>query len=235
MLGSKIEMISFQEGIDRLTADFTANGIPIDKPGFYDHPQFIAIEKSFPIYLNNYARFVQQRSYDGFYLDRARREIPIIANALHRELLSDGRQGACVDASAALSRILEKEGYWNFVVKGSLTITFASTSRIPNRYFWSVDQGDFVAGHAWVFAPPFKVLDITIRQQGHTRHEREYLPDSVLAESPSRSKPAVADIISPTLRSHLRGAGVLEKNQLKYVNPRMSLFLDTFDTYLINV
>ena len=224
-------MTEFYESFESIEQDFMRKGIPVDQPGFYDHPNFIEIERLRPEYLNNYARYVQLRPYSNEYLDRASKEIPIIANELHKELLRDGRQGACVDMSGVLSRILEREGYWNFAVKGSLTITYPKSSGIGKRYFWSVDEGEFVAGHAWVYAPPFYVVDITVRQQPHADGESKWLPDQVLFTNAAEEKPTVDDILSPEVRRYLLNQGIPERHQLETVNPTMVRFLETFKTY----
>jgi hypothetical protein len=226
-------MTKFYESFESIEDNFKKKDIPFNQPGFYDHPNFIEIERRCPEYLNNYARYVQLRPYSNTYLERAKKEIPIIANELHIELLRDGRQGACVDTSAVLSRILEREGYWNFIVKGSLTITYPKSSRIGKRYFWSVDEGDFVAGHAWVYAPPFYVVDITVKQQPHESGESKWLPDCVLSTNAALAEPTVEDIISPEVRRYLLSHGVQKYHQLEKVNPKMVRFLEVFNTYQV--
>jgi hypothetical protein len=128
-------MADFTDSFEIVNTDLINKGVDCNNPGFYDHPNFLKVEAQFPEFLNNYARFVQQRHYDDDYLERARREIPVIARVLYEELLRDGRQGACVDMSGVLSRILEREGLWNFAVKGSLTVSFPRGSGMGDRYF----------------------------------------------------------------------------------------------------
>lgn len=226
-------MTEFYESFESIEKDFKRKGIPVDQPGFYDHPKFIEIERRRPEYLNNYARYVQLRRYSNEYLEKAKQEIPVVANELYKELVRDGRQGACVDMSGVLSRVLEREGYWNFSIKGSLTITYPKSSGIDKRYFWSVDEGEFVAGHAWVYAPPFYVIDITVKQQPHGSGESKWLPDQVLSTNPASAEPTVDDILSPEVRRHLLSHGVPERQQLEAVNPTMVHFLKAFNTYQI--
>jgi len=226
-------MVEFYQSLKDIENDFIKNNIPFNMPGFYDHQNFLKIEQANPQYLNNYARYVQLKSYNDKYIERARKEIPIIVQELYKELLHDGRQGACVDMSGVLSRILEREGFWNFALKGSLTITFPKGSDIEKRYFWSVDQGNFVAGHAWVFAPPFFVIDITLKQQQYIENESKYLPKYVLSEESKVIAPEVEDIISPEMRAYLKSNGVSKNKQLETVNPVMVKFLETFNTYHI--
>ena len=61
---------------------------------------------------------------------------------------AEGRLGACIDLSMVLSRILDAEGIWNYVVKGSLTLTFPRSVQPGPIYFWPIDEGDFQAGQA---------------------------------------------------------------------------------------
>lgn len=135
-------------------------------------------------YLINYARFVQTQEYDEEYKKRAIKEIPFIAALINQELIRDGRQGACVDVSMALSRILEAEGFWNYIVNVSLTLAFSASSNVLNKYFWAVDPTNKSNnGHVWVAAPPFNIIDLTIRQQPYTHREKDYLPDMIISQS----------------------------------------------------
>lgn len=226
-------MVDFTDSFENVNSDLLDIEIDCNIPGFYDHPNFIEEETRFPEFLNNYARFVQTQAYDNDYLERSRREIPVIANALHDELLRDGRQGACVDMSGVFSRILEREGLWNFVVKGSLTVSFPENSGIGNRYFWSVDNGEFVAGHAWLFAPPFSVVDLTLKQQQRDQQELQYFPDHLLAEGASVGNAETRDIVSPKIIRALIRQGVQEEDFLSTINPTMEKFVNTFETYFI--
>lgn len=221
-------MVDFDLGIAEIERDFTSYGIPIDSPGFYDHEAFLEIETANPDYLSNYARLVSQRNYDTEYLRRARTEIPAIASALHGELLRDGRQGACVDTSGVLSKVLEQEGYWNYVVKGSLTMDFPASSGIGRRFFWTIDEGDFAAAHAWVYAPPFTVVDVTIRQQGYTPEEYALLPEMVLAEKPDLDRGTIEDVIAPDIRGLLHLQRIPPAMFFHAINPVLVRFLNAF-------
>ena len=188
-------MFNYHQSFEEMRISFLTKGICIDKPGFYDEPNFLKIEKDYPEFLNCYASYVQSQPYSDEYLKNAKENIPLIVNALNNELIQDGRQGACIDISSLLSKILEHEGYWNYIVKGSLTISFPESSKIKPTYYWSFDTGRFEAGHAWVFAPPYKVIDISIKQQKQPENELEYIPNFVLAENVSPCNMTVMDII----------------------------------------
>lgn len=221
-------MAHFYSSKEQIISDFNRNKIDTSKPGFYDEPNFLKIEQINPEYLNNYARFVQEKIYSEEYLDKARKVIPLIANELYKELLRDGRQGACIDLSMVLSRILEREGFWNYIVKGSLTVSFPNDSGIGDRYFWSIDHGEFSAGHAWVVAPPFGVIDLTIKQQERDYNESKYFPEFIMAEELSPDLAKVEDIISPEVRQMLQLQGLNSHNMISKINPVLEKVLETF-------
>jgi hypothetical protein len=178
---------------------FNSNKIDSSYPGFYDDRRFLELERQNPTLLSNYASFVSQIPFDKDYLGNTEKTIRNIATLLNQELQKDGRQGACIDVSMALGRMLEKEGIWNYQVKGSLVITFPPNTHIPKKYFWPVDQGNYVAAHAWVVAPPFKIVDITIRQQPYIQNEKNHLPEIILQKETAYSKLELDEIISPPL------------------------------------
>lgn len=221
-------MTSFASPFRALSDHFASLGIPTKEPGFYNHRSFVRVEQSMPDFLNNYARFVQKQPYAAEYLTRARDEVPVAAAALHSELVADGRMGACVDAAGVLSKCLEREGIWNFVVKGSLTLKFPPEAEVDDRYFWSVDEGTFTAGHAWVYAPPFSIVDVAVGQQDYDEEERPWLPDTVIVEEPERATARVQDIISPLVFAQLSRARIPLGEMLGAIDPIMPKFLETF-------
>ena len=228
-------MTSFTEDLDAIQRDFLGRGIPIETPGFYDHPAFIAQEGKDPKYLNNYARFVHQRPRSVEYDAHVKRVVPIVANIYHNQLKKNGRLGACVDISALISRALEREGVWNFIVKGSLTITFPPASGIDPRYFWSVDTNKFTAAHAWVAAPPLFVVDVAVRLQPYAGNEASHLPEVVCEEAGVLAKATLNDVVAPIVRMRLSARGVPESKQLQDASPATPAFIATFPTRLVEV
>ena len=228
-------MTPFYSSIEKIISDFKSHQIDISKAGFYDEPNFIKIERINPEYLNNYARFVQEKTYSSEYLDKARKVIPLIANELHEELLRDGRKGACIDLSMVLSRILEREGFWNYIVKGSLTVSFPNGSGIGDRFFWSIDHGSFSAGHAWVVAPPFRVIDLTVKQQERDYTELKYFPKYIITEVLTPELAKAEDIISPEIRQALQIQGLNSRNMISVINPTLNKVLATFKSGSIEI
>lgn len=226
-------MASFTEEFSAIHQDFAARKIPTETPGFYDHPAFMAHERTYPKYLNHYARFVHERPRTAEYDAHVRRVVPIVAAVYHDQLKKNGRLGACVDISALISRALEREGVWNFIVKGSLTIRFPSTSGIGTRYFWSVDTNQFVAAHAWVAAPPFFIVDVSARMQPYAGNEKHYLPDVVCEEGERLADATLNDIVAPAVRMQLSARGIPESKQLQHASPSTPAFIATFPTRLV--
>ncbi len=203
--------------------DFIKNGVVPDKPGFYDSPNFVKIEKQYPDFLNNYAYYVHTKTYDEDYLSQAEEDIPFISKLLHGELVKDGRLGACIDLSMVLSRVLEVEGYWNYMVKGALAIEYPKGSGISTSYYWPIDTDVRIkAGHVWLSAPPFNVIDISIKQQPYKRGRSRYLPDYVFDKSISDCDIDVEEVCSPDVIMDLIGRGAGKSEILSIVAPNLS-------------
>ncbi len=228
-------MINYTASFADIETDFKSRRIPLDMPGFYDHPNFLETERLYPTYLNHYARYVHDRLTNTAYDAHVRKTVPIVAQIFHEHLKSHGRLGACVDISGLLSRALEREGIWNFIVSGSLTIDFPSIANISPRYFWSIDTGEFTAAHAWVAAPPFYVIDISIKLQPYSDGEELYLPTIVCVEAETLSEGVLEDIISPEVRVYLSQRGIPKNQQLQHVGPEIATFMKVFPARLVKI
>jgi hypothetical protein len=171
---------------------FQERRIDFVDPGFYDGTAFQLCERQDPRFLENYGEYVHVRSFDCEYLNRARAVVLELATFLVGELVADGRTGACIDVSGALMRMLEHEGIWSCMVAGAATVFFPPDSGLGRRYFSPLVHPNNPAktGHTWLFAPPFKVVDITLLMQGWNRRESEHIPSAILTE---RWEPAQAD------------------------------------------
>lgn len=224
--------MKFTDSLDKLSKDFKSKGIPTSEPGFYDHPNFMEVEKTDPSFLETYAAFVVAQPYSDEYLTHARKVITNAATILHEKLKENGRLGACVDASGILSRILEKEGIWNCGIKGSLTITFPPESKEEETYFWSIDKGEFVAAHAWLFAPPFSIVDVSVKLQPYSGKKTDYLPNIVLSDNASQDIATVEDILSPELVHDLSFHGVPKVDYFKAVGLNLEKFNKVFPVFL---
>ena len=213
---------------ESLAQEFSRLGISTNSPGFYDHPSFLEREKIQSDFLELYASYVEKRHYELDYLEYSRGVIGKSAEILHKELARDGRLGACIDTSMVLSRILEREGVWNYCAKGALTLEFPSQSGIPNLYLWPVDKGEFQAAHAWLVAPPFLLVDIAIKYQPYKHDVTEYLPNMVIVEEAQQSRPSEDDLFSPYARAHFQKQGVPRGLLVAKVIPRLPRFWSVF-------
>jgi hypothetical protein len=209
-------------------AEFAKRGINPTEVGFCDSPAFLASEHKNPRFLEMYARYVALRDYDAEYIERVLLIVPVVAEILRVQLVENGRLGACVDMSGILSKTLDKLGIWNYCVNGSLTIEYPEHSGIPPHYYWTVDHGNFTAAHAWVAAPPFEVVDVTVCQQPCATAERELLPFCVIASSLARGEVDVEDIVSVAVRLELTRKSVPYRNILAKVRPGLVEFLKYF-------
>lgn len=182
------------EEIEKL---LTKKKIPFDAPGFYDHPNFIKEESKNAKFLELYAAYVYKRKYSNEYLQYAESTIIKISEIFSEAIQRNKRLGACIDTSFTVSRILDRYGIWNFCIKGCLTILFPEKAKLKNANFWQIDVGNFEAAHAWLFCPPFSVLDLTVKYQPYNSNEVKYLPKYVANRVMSIGKPILSDVASP--------------------------------------
>ena len=201
-------------------------GVNTSKPGFYDQPAFLAAEKTDPALLEAYADFVEERVHSKDYLASAERAVEQTTTFLYERLLADGRKGACVDISLVLSQFLERQGIWNYLVKGALTVVFPPSSGFDPRYFCPLTFGNnpAVTGHAWVCAPPFRIVDLTLTMQPYTGGEEKYLDGPVLAKSGRPTSVTAVDLFDspppgypyPTLKDAQESDPTLLKRIKRY-------------------
>ncbi len=156
-----------------LRSQFEQLGLPVEKPGFCNDPAFLAAEASYPDLLDDYARYVALRPVAG--VDETRRAIIRAADFIHAALVRDGRTGACVDASCLLSEFLNRLDVWSFVRKGGASVY--STSLPPAHMApVMVTANKASTGHAWVVAPPFSIVDLTIGLQPYSSALQSLVP-----------------------------------------------------------
>jgi hypothetical protein len=181
---------------------FQRRGIDFTRPGFYDQPVFKDCEVADPRFLENYAEYIHIRRFDEAYLEGARKLIPALANFLAAELAQDGRKGSCIDVSGAMMRILEREGIWSCMVGGATVVSFPPASGFSPAYFWTITDPP-TTGHMWLFAPPFKVVDITLSMQPWGRGQENYIPRTILSEDSSKAEVDIFDFMDEKLVRHI--------------------------------
>jgi len=102
-------------------------------------------------------------------------------------------------------------------------------------YFWSIDHGNFTAGHAWVFAPPFSIIDITLKQQSYTGSKKDYIPEIILVKSGTKTESTIEDIISPEVRMLMSAQGLPKHLMLQYSASEMQLIQKSFPAQQIDI
>ncbi|MGD2093976.1 MAG: hypothetical protein PVH77_03110, partial [Phycisphaerales bacterium] len=154
---------------------FREEGINFSEPGFYDEPSFIEHEKKNPSFLEIYADYIDSMSFSFTYLEKARKTILEIVEFVYDKLLLDGLKGVCLDVCGIISRFLENEGIWNYVITGGLTINFDRNTGLTATYCAPIMTRDnpAVLGHAWVVVPPFRVVDVAFSHQSFTKGEEK--------------------------------------------------------------
>lgn len=185
----------------KLASLFEAHGIPFDTPAFYNHPSFLAAERTNGAFLENYGAWVRARPRTSDYDKHVRKLAPLISQTVAREIARDGQLGTCVDATMMLSKMFEEEGIWCYGAKGALNIF---NPALPDpTFFWMLDQTP-VAGHVWLVAPPFEITDITLRTQPYQRGEAKLVPAWVIEEAPKPIVPKADEYVATSILQEVR-------------------------------
>lgn len=189
---------------------FANRKIPTDAPAFYNDPAFLAAEQSDGAFLELYGAWVRARSRSADYEAHVRRVVPLIAEIVAAEIARDGQVGVCIDAAMMLTKMFEEEGIWCYGAKGALTIVNPALE--DPTHFWMLDTTP-VAGHVWVVAPPFEIVDITLRTQPYQRGEGALVPQFVIVETAQRITPEANEYVaSAILNQEFRRRGALPED-----------------------
>jgi len=211
-------------------------GIATFSPGFCDDPAFLNAEKADPTFLDEYARYVHWQPYTAEYLARSESIIRIVAEEMRRGLVLENRLGGCIDTSMTMARILEKHGVWSYVVRGALRISFPSVAKKKDFCFWPVDiddGSDREFGHKWLNAPPFDVVDVTLKLQEYEDNTASFLPDEVIAKGLETVKVSPQDILCPFALDDGKRKGMKPRQTLKHHVPKfVTSFGQDFPAYL---
>lgn len=224
-------MIDIPNDFGTLEKRFADFSVPTTEMAFYNHPAFMVAEAENPSVLELYAAFVRMRTRDAAYDNHVRQTVPIVAQTLAQEILSDGQLGACVDASQMVNKILEELGIWSYSILGSLTIADPSLSSAT--HFWMFDDQPR-AGHVWVVAPPFEIIDVTLKAQPYERGEADLMPDVLALESSERITPNSIDFFETELLAHAhRSVGGARETVHQRTHPGMMSAVDYFPSWLV--
>lgn len=194
---------------------FAQRDIDPSRPGLHDTPEFLRAEAQDPKALDQVARLVEARSYTADELQQAERKIHVAAEAVAARIARDGRNGLCVVASGVLSRMLDELGVWNYTAKSNLTIHFPRSVSAEPRYFYAIDKSYFVAPHSIVVAPPFTVVDITVKHQMYDKDAMaQWLPVMAATKEFRPYYVTPTELVSPEFRAELQRGGMTVENYL---------------------
>lgn len=220
--------------LDELETLFLKRGIPTDSPEFYNNKNFRIAEGLSDRFFWNFAEYVCARQYSLEYLARAEATIPLIIQFLFEALKKDGRLGACLDASLATAKILEKYGFWTLIQTGSLTIQVPNATHRPTRH-WAelrLPSNPAKVGHAWLVVPPFKTIDLTVTRQEENEDLVDHLPAFIIAKEVEEVEGvSLEDMMDRPLRNAiLRSSGNLPSIQevMKNQVPEFAAYMRRF-------
>jgi hypothetical protein len=104
----------------------------------------------------------RDEAYDAHANDTGPKLAQLVANVLEEDKL----EGSCEMACSLMTKGLDRLGVWSVGMIGS------STFEVKGENIWrglhTVDRADFSGarlGHIWVCAPPFIVVDASIKRQ----------------------------------------------------------------------
>ena len=151
--------------------------------------------------LETYGEWVLHRERSPEYETHVRNTlaqlVPIISARLDRHQWF----GSCIAVSAMLTRMLDRLGVWNTIMKGSASIY----AGIDSRHFAIVDSDEgegFETGHQWLIAPPYDVVDLTLYYQRWPPTDSAFhsrAPRVVLSERAEVVRARAQDVIAPAL------------------------------------
>tara|TARA_E500000305_G_scaffold90306_1_gene77559 strand:- start:168 stop:1025 length:858 start_codon:yes stop_codon:yes gene_type:complete len=206
-------------------------GIDTTRFGFFDQPAFLAAERGESAFLEQYALWVQTRPRTADYDARVRNIVPRLAEFLADLFEREDMQRSCVHVSSMMQRILDRLGVWSFGLKGSMI------SEVAREDLWRgqavCDVSDFPGaelGHAWVVAPPFVIVDGTIRLQNVAGDPMNaFTPPIVAVEDAPLIKPTLDDVVSAEVQAlHQRREGRLDSQLHHRLVPQLRAFGSAF-------
>lgn len=209
----------------KLKTLFSSEGIDTDKIGFHLSKEFLKSEQSKRISIDDYAQFVVKKKLTAEYIEYSRTRILEIVETLSNHINQDSKLGRCIDSSITLSQMLDLRGIWNFIIKGCLTITAKDNSFETQHFYDLTEPNNVAAPHAWVYAPPFGIIDITIKKQKYPLGIANILPEHIAAEIDKLKviNPTVDELVDPVLKRKPYYNQIV-KNEVNKVNSVNAVF-----------
>lgn len=211
---AKRKRVSRRGRAGELEDRFSRLGIDFSRPGFYDAPEFLAQERADRRFLETYAEWVLSRPRAADEDAKVREILPRLADIVNARLTKHDWIGGCVAVTGMVSRMLDRMGIWNVTFKGSATIT--NVKNAETRHFAIVDESQgagYQTGHMWLAAPPFDVVDMTLRFQ-HWEQDpfQEAILPVLLAEKAEVVQTRLEDLVAPKVRRMYRDPDLHNKS-----------------------
>ena len=137
-------------------------------------------------------------------------------------------------------KIFEQLDIWCMAMAGSLTVEFDEETQQPRR-FWAhvfeAPEGHNAAGHAWLVAPPFKLIDMTIGLQHNTDSVKQLLPEYVLSETTEYvAGVAIEDLLDRDYELKMRQQGyrVPDIHELMKAKPEYARMMRRFRPFSVH-
>lgn len=177
------------------------NGIvPSPFPGCYDHSDFIRAEER-----DAHAAFLSYAVHVSESVNRSARTIERFATEIASHASAREKMSNCIDISLFLQRALEERGVWSVVIHGSVIVCFDNDVVYEIHEYDTPKYSGASTGHSWLLAPPFDVVDLTVKHQRFAGELPEYaerffqaimlqIPDVVLGKELSRFSPSQKEL-----------------------------------------
>ena len=228
---AKIRKKGDRAQFERLNQELTDLGVKTDQFGFCDRREFLAAERKNPALLETYAKWVMLRPRDPNYDAHVNRIVPKLAQLVATVLEEDELEGSCEMACSLITKSLDRLGVWSVGMVGS------STFEVKGKKIWrglhTVDRPDFPGarlGHTWVCAPPFIVVDASIKRQRWSGDAiYPYIPSIILDNHGRKTEPKPEDVISAEIRGKIMMTrGAVPEGVIHQLEPNLKSFSETF-------
>jgi len=171
---------------------------------------------------------VQWQSYSPAYVDKADKVVHIVAAELQLAMQLDPNQSSYDSSPLVISRMLEREGIWNYVVHGAASVAFPPGSGYEPHGFPAVNakRGMIKSpGYTWVVAPPFWVIDLSIQTQDFPHPVGHLLPRLLLEKDVEPADSSPEELLTAAAIDEIQQEGLSLQEGLDRYAPG---FLDRF-------
>jgi hypothetical protein len=99
---------------------------------------------------------------------------------------------------------------WNYAVGGATSMVFSERTGLPRRSFETIltPENPAKCGHVWLYAPPFKIIDTTVKLQVYYDNASDYLPSPLYVTKTEPSSYELWELIErPMLNKFVQDNG----------------------------